>query len=157
MSEQILMDLLSWLHGDKLREHWNQIIDMFDSGVDALNRSEIMNDSCPISRFGVSTLTNAMSQALDLKLYSLGIAHSPRIDLFAKIDFLVKAGIDPRSSAWQDLVAIRGFDAHGKGLSTKDLGSLRRQLAQFKEVLLKLQPTFGPIYPNGLLRRPGVI
>jgi hypothetical protein len=92
----------------------------------------------------VSQMQNALHRALDVKLYSLGIA-CPENDLFSKIERLVKAGIDVRSTAWRDLVAMRGYDAHARQLSTLDLDRLRHQVSGLRKVLYTLQPTFGPM------------
>ena len=74
----------------------------------------------------------------------MGIACTPDTDLVSKIERLIEAGIDTRSLAWRDFVVTR-YDAHAKEPSAADLNHLRAQLVELREVLFKLQPTFGPL------------
>jgi hypothetical protein len=156
ISEQILMDLISWMHGDKLRESWNKIVKMFESGEALLNSGELRSseelpDPMAIPSLAVRRLQDALHEAIDLKLYSLGIAWTPQTNLFSKIERLIKVGIDARSEAWRDLVARRSFDAHAKEPSAREatLEHLRFQdkLIELRKVLFTLQPTFGPMTP----------
>ena len=130
------MELISWLHGDKLREEWDKIVRLFEIGESLLKSMEVS---------GIGALMNAMYSALNLKLYSLGIGWTPQTDLSSKIERLVEAGIDARSLAWGDLAAMRGYDAHARPVSRADLNNLRRHLNELREVLFKLQPIFGPV------------
>jgi len=139
--QQILVDVLAWIHNDKTREQWYAILDRFELSVKRLESARLDGET---AEFVIFELCSTLETALNLKLHSLGIASESR-DLFSRLERAVAAGIDARSPAWGDVVAIRNTLAHRLSHpSQKDWIRVRSQLDELRKTLLKLQPKFGP-------------
>jgi hypothetical protein len=143
VARQIFMDVIAWIHGDKTREQWHEIVDLFESGAKSLKSAP---DQLPKATpwDAVLRLYISLEGALNLKLQSLGIPSGSRENLFSRLERIIGAGIDVRSSAWRDVVAIRNTLAHPPPYpSEEDWMRVRSQLGELREILLKLQPKFG--------------
>jgi len=136
------------MRGDKLRETWNKIVTQFEAGERALDVTTYPYGSRFHQIEVVNPLYDALARASYLKLYSIDMGFPPeeRYSLFSGLEKLAKAGIDIRSSAWEDLVGLRNTIAHGRppSLSDERWIRLRSELSELREILLRLQPKFGP-------------
>jgi hypothetical protein len=148
-----LAELFSWINRDQIRDEWQSIVSEFERAEREL--SAIMQAASNVGKTlrldlhalpaVLARLYVTLDRAAEIKLRTLGdhLSGSAR-SVFSRVNSLAGYGIDVRSPAWRDLVAARAEFVHS---SPDNLGSIRhlavsvhRQLADLKNVLIRLSP-----------------